>query len=119
MITSNSGFRVRASSSVVRTQRGLFIFITVVALGIVIQLYHRQVKQFELKKCNMRIKSNVARIMTENGLTVRGFAEKANLAPRTIMNARDDEAIKACSITTLMVIAHALGCRVKDLFEED
>lgn len=51
------------------------------------------------------------------GFTVRGMAEKTGLALETIMRARG-QMIGRCTLDTLATIAGALGCRVKDLFEE-
>jgi DNA-binding Xre family transcriptional regulator len=45
------------------------------------------------------------------------MAEKTGLALETIMRARG-QMIGRCTLDTLATIAGALGCRVKDLFEE-
>lgn len=84
------------------------------------------------------MKSNVKKIMTEQGVTVRGLIERIDeLFPRTvkkerddskeklkttslttIMNARDDQKIESCNLRTLKMIARALGVSVHDLFTD-
>lgn len=63
------------------------------------------------------ITSKVKNTMEEKDMTVRGLAERTGLALETIMRARGDM-IGRCTLDTLASIAGALGCRVKDLFEE-
>ena len=56
-------------------------------------------------------------LMEDKGMTVRGMAQASGLTEKTIMRARG-EMIGRCTLDTLATIAGALGCRVKDLFEE-
>lgn len=62
-------------------------------------------------------KSNIADLMKDKELTVRALVKETGLSLQTVTNARD-ERIASCSLKTLWSIADALGCRVKDLFEE-
>jgi len=64
------------------------------------------------------IESNIKRLMKEKRVTVRGLMSETRLANETIVRARGAH-IRQCRLETLETIAHALGCRVKDLFEED
>lgn len=63
--------------------------------------------------------SNLKEIMKEKNVTIRGVCESTGFALQTVMNARDDKKILSCSLGTLLLIARALDCRVKDLFDED
>jgi DNA-binding Xre family transcriptional regulator len=63
------------------------------------------------------LSSNLGKIMADKEWTIRALAEATRLAPQTIMRARGD-LIGRCTLETLATIAAALGCRVKDLFEE-
>lgn len=65
------------------------------------------------------MKSKVREMMEDRGITVRGLAESHSITLRTIMKARDTRHFRNCRIGTLEKIAHALGCKVKDLFEEE
>jgi len=62
--------------------------------------------------------SKVKGLMKSKGKTVRELSQETGIAPRTIMRARGDM-IGRCTLDTLATIAGALGCRVKDLFEEE
>jgi hypothetical protein len=62
--------------------------------------------------------SNVKRIMEEKGITIRGLIEKTRLADVTILRARREQIVQ-CRLTTLQIIAEGLGCKVKDLFDEE
>jgi len=64
------------------------------------------------------ITSKVKKTMGKKGMTVRRLAEETGLALETIMRARG-QMIGRCTLDTLATIAGALGCRVKDLFEEE
>ncbi len=61
--------------------------------------------------------SKVPEMMKERGLTVRALVEQTGLSLQTLTNARD-ERIASCSLKTLAVIAVALSCKVKDMFDE-
>ena len=63
------------------------------------------------------IRSNVRKIMEEKGVTIRAMAGKTGLTDVTILRARK-ETIVHCRVSTLVVIAQYLECKVKDLFEE-
>lgn len=63
------------------------------------------------------MKSNVKILMKEKGVTILALADECGFSSRTIQKARD-ERIESCTLRTLAAIASALGCQVKDLFEE-
>lgn len=63
--------------------------------------------------------SNLKEIMKKKNVTIRGICEGTGLALQTVMNARDDKKILSCSLGTLLTIARALECPVKDLFDEE
>lgn len=63
------------------------------------------------------IVTNIKKIMEAQSITVRELARRTGLSSESIMRARDQR-IESCSLKTLATIAAALGCRVKDLFEE-
>lgn len=65
------------------------------------------------------MKSKVKILMKERGVTVRKLREEHGLNFQTVTNAGDDRKIRKCQLGTLEKIAHALGCRVKDLFDEE
>jgi hypothetical protein len=64
------------------------------------------------------LKSNVKKIMEEKGITIRSMIEKTGLADVTILRARREQIVQ-CRLETLERIANCLGCKVKDLFEEE
>ncbi|MDR2573152.1 MAG: helix-turn-helix transcriptional regulator [Desulfovibrio sp.] len=64
------------------------------------------------------LKSNVKNIMEKQGMTIRAMIEKTGLADVTILRARRNQ-IAQCRLSTLGAIAKCLGCKIKDLFEED
>jgi len=63
------------------------------------------------------ITSNLRNLMEAKQMPVRELIEKTGLAKGTINRARG-QMIGRCTLDTLATIAGALGCRVKDLFEE-
>ncbi len=63
------------------------------------------------------IQSKVTDEMKRAEATILGLAASTGLAQRTIMRARGP-LIARCTLETLATIAKALGCRVRDLFEE-
>ena len=63
------------------------------------------------------ITSNLRKIMEEKDVKIRELATMSGLADKTILRARSEH-ITECRLYTLQVIAKALGCSVKDLFEE-
>ena len=62
--------------------------------------------------------SNVRKIMEERKVTIRSLVERTRLADVTILRARRDQIVQ-CRLGTLETIAKSLGCKVKDLFDED
>ena len=68
----------------------------------------------------MAIRSRVALIMEEKGVTVRELEDGTHLATQTVIRARKDgeHNIEACSLRTLKKIAQYLEVPIKDLFEE-
>lgn len=66
----------------------------------------------------MEITSMVAERMKERGATIHGLAAETGLSSQTILRARSEK-IRLCRLDTLATIAGALGCRAKDLFEEE
>jgi DNA-binding Xre family transcriptional regulator len=62
--------------------------------------------------------SNVKRIMGEKKVTIRAMNEATGLSFETISRARKDQ-INLCRLNTLEAMAGYLGCKVKDLFDED
>ena len=65
----------------------------------------------------IEIRSKVKETMEKQGVTILGLVETTGLSSRTVRNARSPK-IRQCRLETLATIAGALGCRVKDLFEE-
>ena len=63
------------------------------------------------------ISSKIKELMEAQAVTVRDLATRTGLSNESIMRARDHR-IESCSLSTLAVIAAALGCQVKDLFSE-
>lgn len=61
--------------------------------------------------------SKVREVMQDRGKTVKALVEASGLAKETINRARSP-LIGRCTLETLATIAKALGCQVKDLFEE-
>jgi len=64
------------------------------------------------------ITSNVRKLMEDKGVTIRDMVEKTGISDKTILRARCSR-INECRVYTLETIANYLGCKVKDLFEED
>jgi len=64
------------------------------------------------------ITSNVRKIMEDKGITVRGMVAGTGISDKTILRARCQR-INECRVYTLEAIAGFLGCKVKDLFEEN
>ena len=61
--------------------------------------------------------SNVKDIMEKKGVTLRGLVETSGVSKQTILNARSDEGIADCRLSTLGRVALALGVPVKKLFD--
>ena len=61
--------------------------------------------------------SKVRSVMEERGMTYRTLKDKTGLSLPTIERARGP-LIRECRLSTLEAIARALGCGVKDLFDE-
>lgn len=64
------------------------------------------------------IRSNIKWLMERKGITLRNLMEQTGLANETILRARG-ELITKCRLETLESIAKCLGCKTKDLYEED
>lgn len=65
------------------------------------------------------MRSNLRDLMKKKKCTIRGISEQTGLALQTIVNARDNKKITSCTLATLQDLAHALDCKIKDLFTED
>lgn len=61
--------------------------------------------------------SNVQALMYRKGISVEELADRLNVSRSQISKARNH--IEFCNMMFLMEIANALGCKVKDLFEEE
>lgn len=64
------------------------------------------------------IRSNIKKIMEEKRVTIRSLIRETGLSDMTILRARRAQ-ISQCRLCTLEIIAQSLGCKVKELFEED
>ncbi|MCL1889648.1 MAG: helix-turn-helix transcriptional regulator [Desulfovibrionaceae bacterium] len=64
------------------------------------------------------ITSNVRQIMESKKISVRRMMDYTGLANETILRARGQQ-INQCHLRTLEIMAGYLGCKVKDLFEEN
>ena len=64
------------------------------------------------------ITSNLKKLMEEKGITLKRMVEDTGLAEMTLIRARRDQ-ITQCQLCTLEVMAKYLGCKTKDLYEED
>ena len=64
------------------------------------------------------ITSNLKKIMEERQVSIRTMVYDTGLSNMTILRARRN-GINQCRLCTLEVIAGYLGCKVKDLFEEE
>ena len=64
------------------------------------------------------ITSNVKKLMDDKGMTIRGLVALSGLSDKTILRARG-ETIVECRLYTLQTIAKILGCKIRDLFEEE
>lgn len=62
--------------------------------------------------------SNVREIMEDYGVTYVELEKRTGLSNQTIARARG-ELIRECKLSTLNLIAKALGVGIKDLFEDD
>ena len=64
------------------------------------------------------ITSNLRYIMRKKEMTIHKLMELTKLSDHSVLKARASS-IKGCKLETLEKIAGALGCKVKDLFEEE
>ena len=64
------------------------------------------------------ITSNVKIIMEERHISIRTMVSDTGLSNMTILRARRN-AINQCRLYTLETIATYLGCKTKDLYNED
>lgn len=65
------------------------------------------------------MKSNLEKIMTERGLTIRALEQRSAVNNVTILKARKDAEISRCTLATLEKIADALDISVHDLFDDE
>jgi DNA-binding Xre family transcriptional regulator len=65
------------------------------------------------------ISSNVKYIMRKKEKTLREVTEDAQISESTLLKIRKSSLIGECKLNTLRKVAQALGCKVKDLFEEE
>lgn len=63
------------------------------------------------------IRSNIKKIMENKEITLRELMAKTGLSNETVLRARGEKITK-CRLETLQVIANALGCSLKALFDE-
>lgn len=63
------------------------------------------------------IKSNLKKIMEQAGVTYSMLEEATGLSSRTITRARGDKIID-CRLSTLHILARALGVSTKELYVE-
>ena len=63
------------------------------------------------------IKSNLIKLMSERGYSIRMLATYANLSVQTIQRARCKQ-IAECKLSTLNAIADVLNLPISSLFEE-
>jgi len=64
------------------------------------------------------ITSNLKKIMEEKKISIRTMVYDTGIANTTILRARR-QGINQCRLYTLEVMAKYLGCRTKDLYEEE
>ena len=64
------------------------------------------------------IVSNLKKLMLERKITIRKMESETFVSSNTILKARSKD-INKCRLYTLEAIARCLGCKVKDLFEEE
>lgn len=64
------------------------------------------------------LKGNVKEVMERKSVTIRQLANMTGLSSGTLHRARGEQFTK-CTLDTLATIAGALGCRVKELFDEE
>jgi len=62
--------------------------------------------------------SKIKYLMEQQEISVRKMCDLTGLSLQTVVRARDAR-ISTCTVGVLETIARALGCQVKDLFEED
>ena len=63
--------------------------------------------------------SNIKSIMKERKVTIRAMVADTGLSGDTISRARNAAQISMCSLGTLEIMAKYLGCKIKDLFDEE
>lgn len=72
---------------------------------------------YDVRESVQNIRSNVKKIMEDQGVSCRKLSERTKLSKLIVERARKDD-IKKCKLETLVIIANALGVSVKDLFDE-
>lgn len=61
------------------------------------------------------VRSNIKKLMKEQGITLKQMVKDTRLAEMTLIRARREQ-ISACRLDTLLVIAEYLDCKIEDLF---
>lgn len=64
------------------------------------------------------LRSRIDDILWEKRLKPAEFVRQSGMPRKTLLRARKDETLPACTLKTLETIAEALGVKIKDLFEE-
>ena len=64
------------------------------------------------------LKSNIKKLMTLKGETLRSMSSKTGITQPTLIRAREDDSLTSCTLGVLVRIAQALDVEVKDLFLE-
>jgi DNA-binding Xre family transcriptional regulator len=67
----------------------------------------------------MMITSNLKCIMAQKEISIAELVELARVSHDTIARVRLSRRIGECKLNTLEKISKALGCKVRDLFEEE
>lgn len=64
------------------------------------------------------LRSRIDDLLWEKRMRPVELIRRSKLASETVLRARKDETISACTLKTLEAIAEALGVKIKDLFDE-
>lgn len=73
---------------------------------------------YEVRASIQAPKSNVRKLMEEQGISIAGLAQKTKLSTKLIERARGTD-IKKCKLETLAIIGIGLGVKIKELFDEE
>lgn len=66
----------------------------------------------------MKLRSRVNVVLAERRMTKRQLEKKLGISHSTLWRWTTDEGIRTLSLAKLELLANALGCDAKDLFEE-